>query len=90
MPVSTALSPGDLLASELAARHWEVSDLAARMDTSIDVAQGLVDGTVPVCPSLSKKIGAAMGGSDHLWLKLQRRYDHWLTHVAADDTRAPA
>lgn len=84
MPVSSALSPSDLLRAELAARGTSVEDFARRMGTATDTAQGLVDGTITVTEELSHKIGAALGSSPRLWLKLQQRYEHWVRTVAND------
>lgn len=81
MTTTTALSPGALLASEIDARGWSVAEFCCYSGAEPAHVYEVIDGSRPVCPELSRRIGAALGSSPQLWLKLQHRYESWLRHV---------
>lgn len=88
MTTTTALSPGALLASEIAARGWSVAEFCSYCGSDPETVHAVIDGRRAVCPELSRRFGSALGSSPQLWLKLQQRYESWLHYVHAEG--APA
>ena len=69
------IAPGEFLQEELDNRGITQSQLAVHIGVSPGVVNLICNGRRGISAEMAKKLGAALGTSAELWLKLQASYD---------------
>jgi len=64
-------SPGEFLRDELDARGWTPREFAERIGCPPKLADEILAGKQGITPRTAQEIGAALGTSPELWLKLE-------------------
>jgi HTH-type transcriptional regulator/antitoxin HigA len=67
-------SPGEILAEELAARHWSQADFAQILDRPAQFVSEVITGKKEITRESAAQIGAATKQTASYWLDLQNRY----------------
>lgn len=80
--------PGVLLAEELRARGWTVTDLQRRAGLPWEYWARLVlnDSPDPILTPMSRRLGRALGMSTDFWLIMQLDYDRANSTPAGGDS----
>jgi HTH-type transcriptional regulator/antitoxin HigA len=79
-----AFPPGMFLAEELEARDWSIVEFAEILGRPTQVVSEIINGHKEITAETAVELGAALGTSAELWLRLEDSYRLWR---AGQDTR---
>ncbi|WP_439498472.1 ImmA/IrrE family metallo-endopeptidase [Bosea sp. (in: a-proteobacteria)] len=83
-----AVAPGATIRDMLSARRLTSDDLCAATDLSIDQADNLLSGKLPISEPLAEMLAEAVGGSRQFWLKRESLYRFRLSQIRADQNES--
>lgn len=70
------IHPGEILKSELIeANRLTVTEVAAMLKVSRQALSNIINQKADVSPEMALRIATVFGGTPHIWLRLQAKYD---------------
>ena len=79
-PIRFAVSPGQIIRSELEARGWSQERLAAEMERPYQAINAIVNGHKAITADTAIELGDALGTSAVYWMNLEAAYQLYKAH----------
>ena len=66
--------PGEIIRDEIGARGWSQSKFAQIIGRPYQVVNGILNGKRELTPETALQIGAALGTSAEMWMRMEAEY----------------
>ena len=66
--------PGEIIREEIEARGWSQAEFAGIIGRPYQVVNGIINGKRELTPETALQIGAALGTSAEMWLRMEAEY----------------
>ena len=80
-----ASPPGDTIGEIMAARGLSMAEFAGRLDASLDIAEGLTTGEIPIDRIVAERLHRVLGPSAEFWVNREGQYRADAARVMSQD-----